>query len=113
MSAKKCSFGTMGICLVLTSNEFIESQVTYQDNIAHNVQELIGKRSLFHYGPDDIHVSLSFIAEYLFENYLNFESREEKVTWSIRALLSSASSSIMDQLVERNRLRNFFLMISA
>jgi hypothetical protein len=41
-------------------NEFIESQVAYQDNIAYNVRQLIGKPSLFHYGPDDIHVSLSF-----------------------------------------------------
>jgi hypothetical protein len=29
----------------------IESQVTYQDNIAHNVIQLIGRESLFHYGP--------------------------------------------------------------
>jgi hypothetical protein len=44
-------------------NEFIESQVSYQDNIAYNVRQLIGKPSLFHYGPDDIHVSFLFIAE--------------------------------------------------
>ena len=98
---------------MLGVNEFIESQVTYQDNIAYHVQELIGKPSLFHYGPDDIHVSSSFIAEYLFKSYLNFVSRGEKVTWSIRALLRSASSSIMDRLVERNHLRGFFLTISA
>ena len=47
---------------MLGVNKFIESQVTYQDNIAYNVWELIGKPSLFYYGPDDIHVSLSFIA---------------------------------------------------
>ena len=81
---------------MLGVNEFIESQVTCQDNIAYNVWELIGKPSLFYYGPDDMHVSLSFIAKYLFESYLNFESRGEKVIWSIWALLHSASSSIMD-----------------
>jgi hypothetical protein len=34
---------------MLGVNKFIESQVAYQDNIASNVQELIGKPSLFHY----------------------------------------------------------------
>lgn len=47
---------------MLGLNDFIEGQVAYQTNIANNVRELIGKPSLFHYGPDDIHVSLSFIA---------------------------------------------------
>ena len=44
-------------------NEFIESQVAYQDNIAHNIQQLIGKPSLFHYGPNNVHVSSLFITE--------------------------------------------------
>lgn len=43
---------------MLGINDFVESQVAYQDNIAYKVQQLIGKPSLFHYGPDDIHVSL-------------------------------------------------------
>jgi hypothetical protein len=43
---------------MLGVNEFVESQVTYQDNIAYHVRQLIGKPSLFHFGPDDIHVSL-------------------------------------------------------
>ena len=93
---------------MLGLNDFIEGQVAYQTNIANNVQKLIGKPSLFHYGPDDIHVSLSFIA-----GDRDFESRGEKVTWSIRALLRSASSSITDRLVERNHLQSFFLTISA
>jgi hypothetical protein len=38
-------------------NEVVESQVTYHDNIAYHVRQLIGKPSLFHYGPTDIHVS--------------------------------------------------------
>lgn len=42
---------------MLGINEFAESQVTYQDNISYNVRQLIGKPSLFHYGPTDIHVS--------------------------------------------------------
>jgi len=43
---------------MLGINEFAESQSTYQDNIAYRVRQLIGKPSLFHFGPDDIHVSL-------------------------------------------------------
>jgi hypothetical protein len=39
-------------------NEFAEGQVAYQDNIAYQVRQLIGKPSLFHFGPDDIHVRL-------------------------------------------------------
>ena len=39
---------------MLGVNEFIESQVAYQDNIAYNVRQLIGKPSLFHYGPNNI-----------------------------------------------------------
>jgi hypothetical protein len=42
---------------ILGIDEFVESQVTYQDNIAYHVRQLIGKPSLFHFGPDDIHVS--------------------------------------------------------
>ena len=38
-------------------NEYVESQVTYQDNISYNVRQLIGKPSLFHYGLTDVHVS--------------------------------------------------------
>ena len=48
---------------MLGVNEFIESQVAYQDNIAYNVRQLIGKPSLFHYGTDNVHVSSLFIAE--------------------------------------------------
>jgi hypothetical protein len=46
-------------------NEDIESQVTYQDNIAHNVLRLIGRESLFHYRPQDALVCLSLCRELL------------------------------------------------
>ena len=93
---------------MLGLNESIEGQVAYQDNIAYNVRQLIGKPSLFHYGPDDIHVSL-FLNSH--SRCINYKSREENGTWSTPALLPSASSSIMDLLVEGNRLRSSFLTI--
>src|SRR5882762_5381546 len=70
-------------------NEFAESQVAYQDNIAYNVRQLIGKPSLFHYGPDDMHVSL-FLNSH--SRCINYKSREENGTWSTLALLPFASS---------------------
>ena len=69
---------------MLGVDKFIESQVTYQDNIAYKIQELIGKPSLFYYGPDDIH---------LFKSYLYFESRGEKV--GVVKQASSSSFSIV------------------
>ena len=42
----------------LGADDFVEGQEAYQENIAYNVQQLIGKPSLFHFGPDDVHVSL-------------------------------------------------------
>jgi hypothetical protein len=95
---------------ILGLNVFAESQVAYQESIATKVRQLIGKPSLFHFGPDDIHVSLSLNSYPL---CLKSESRGEKTTWSIPALLHSALSSIMDLLVVKNRLQSSFLMISA
>lgn len=43
-------------------NDDIEGQKSYHDNIAYNVRQLIGKPSLFHYGPSDLNVS--FTVEY-------------------------------------------------
>jgi hypothetical protein len=50
---------------LLGVNEDIESQVTYQDNITHNVIRLISRKSLFHYGPQDALVCLSLCRELL------------------------------------------------
>ena len=36
----------------------IESQVSYYRNISYKAEELIGKSSLWHFGPKDAHVSV-------------------------------------------------------
>jgi hypothetical protein len=42
------------------NNTETESQDAYEDDIAYNVRQLIGKPSLFHYGPEDLQASLPF-----------------------------------------------------
>lgn len=43
----------------LGMNAEIEGQVHYTENIADWVQQLIGRHSLWHYGPEDAHVRLN------------------------------------------------------
>jgi hypothetical protein len=47
----------------------IESQGGHEGNIAYNVGRLIGKPSLFHYGPEDAQVSYLPLLHQLCLNY--------------------------------------------
>jgi len=88
----------------------IESQDDYEDNITSNVHKLIGKDSLFHYGPKDIHVSSSLCGESF--NIDIEPTRVNDPTWNILASQQFVSNSTMDLLVERTHLQSSFLTTS-
>jgi len=68
-------------------NEYeIESQVAYLENIASNVQKLIGRSSLFHYGPENIHVSwINALRAVLISN-LGGKKKQSGASWHCCAL---------------------------
>ena len=72
---------------MLGVNEFVESQITYQNNIGYHVGQLIGRPSLFHFGLDDIHVSLLLNSRSRRLNSLNLgEKKEPGASRDCRAL---------------------------
>src|SRR5258708_2373710 len=86
----------------------IESQVDYYRNISYKAEQLIGKSSLWHFGPEDAHVSVFPFYSVTIEKE-STASRGKGVIWSIQELLPSVSTSTTDLPVGRYRLQNSFL----